>query len=162
MRHFDRKSDGTFQRNHEIWMPDRWDDGWIDNKGRFRVYRPDCPRAFKSGYALRAHVVWWLRTGMCHPVNTNLHHLNEIRLDDHFENLQVLAHGEHTRLHHKKHGIDLTCLNCGELFNVPEWRIRHRDTRYCSQKCFHGMPSDPEKGIKISLGLKKAYAEGRR
>ena len=51
--------DGRFERKHYLWDGSDWDDGWKDNRGRFRVYRPDCPRQMGvEGHALRAHVVW--------------------------------------------------------------------------------------------------------
>lgn len=40
----------------DVWDSTRWDDGYVDNRGRFRVKRPDCPRAYANGWALRAHL----------------------------------------------------------------------------------------------------------
>ena len=64
---------GKFVKTAIIWTPETWDMGYVDNRGRFRVYRPDCPRAYASGYALRAHVIWWLKHGEPHTKNHDLH-----------------------------------------------------------------------------------------
>jgi hypothetical protein len=131
-----------YHRIHNSWTPENWDDGWADNKGRFRVYRPDCPRAFKSGYCLRAHVVWWLNTGTVHPKGTVIHHRNEIKTDDKFSNLQMMLVGEHT-IHHCAKPNFSTCKQCGITFELPLWRIRSRlnsgesAPRFCSQDCYH-------------------------
>src|SRR5690348_16834205 len=83
-----------FVRTTNIWDGSVYDEGYVDNKGRFRVYRPDCPRAFADGYALRAHVVWWLHHGACHPEDTELHHTDENKLNDSITNLEPLSHSE--------------------------------------------------------------------
>ena len=76
-----REANGTFKKRLQVWDGSNWDDGWHDNRGRFRVYRPDYPRAFSGGYALRAHVVWWLANGKPHPTGMILHHKNSIKDD---------------------------------------------------------------------------------
>jgi hypothetical protein len=157
-----RSADGTFKRIRPLWTPDRWNDGWIDNKGRFRVYRPDCPRAWSSGYALRAHVVYSLSTGVAHPDGTNLHHLNENRLDDRMVNLAVMDHGEHTIHHHSKPGIECVCKGCGQRFHVPKWRVDNGRATFCSQECYHATPPSDEHKANISRGLTRAYATARR
>lgn len=139
-----RDSSGQFKRLREKpWDGTDWNDGYVDNKGRFRVYRPDYPRAYPEGYALRYHVVWWLTTGKVHPKGTNLHHINEIKSDDRFENLQLMGHGEHTIHHCKKPGVELICKFCNEVFRIPAWRIAQRkreegyEPAFCSQSCYH-------------------------
>lgn len=122
------------------WTPDDWDDGYVDNRGRFRVYRPDYPRAYALGYALRAHVVWWLAHGEVHPQGTNLHHRNENRTDDRIENLEVLSHGEHTRRHSIGPPMILTCHRCHNRFTREIWRLKSRAREgsrktYCSPAC---------------------------
>ncbi len=129
----------------ESWAPDRWDDGYVDNKGRFRVHRPDYPNAYDFGYALRYHVVWWLEHGECHPSGTDLHHRNGDRLDDEIENLELMSHADHTGLHRSMPGVELVCARCEEFFSVPAWRVRSRAKRgskikFCSNKCRCGGP----------------------
>ena len=121
---------GTSIRKHFLWTPDTWSDGYYDNRGRFRVYRPDYPRAYKNGYALRAHVVYWLETGEVHPCGTVLHHKNDDRTDDRFENLDMMTHGEHTTYHKIKPLIQLKCKNCNQSFGRHRWYINQYIRRY--------------------------------
>lgn len=145
--------DGRFVRTRRAWTPKIWDDGCYDNRGRFRVYRPDCPRAYKGGYVLRAHAVWWLETGQVHPKGTNLHHINKIVDDDRFENLQLIDHGDHTRLHNSKPPLILVCDHCGKDFETSQGRINSRKKeghriRFCSLKCYWAHPKPKEMTIK--------------
>jgi len=159
---------GRFVRTLRVWDGSSWDDGWHDNNGRFRVYRPDYPRVYEGGYALRAHVVWWLAHGECHPKGSALHHKNGIVDDDRLENLELIPwSGEHTRLHQCRQGIPVVCVNCEDLFYVPAWRVKQRqkeghEVRFCSQECYHKYPRAETHKRHISEGLLCAWKEGRR
>lgn len=126
------KATGQFLRQLPLWTPAVWNQGYADNNGRFRVYRPDYPRAYAEGYALRAHVVYWLANHKVHPKGTVLHHLNEVPTDDRLENLQVLPHGEHSRRHHTRPKVSHPCAWCGKPLraNCPSNLKLH-----CSQSC---------------------------
>ena len=126
MQDNERDQKGRFAKTLRVWTPDLWEEGWIDNCGRFRVYRPDCPRAFELGYALRAHVVWWLEHGECHPDGTNLHHRNGDKTDDRIQNLELIEHGEHARRHRLKQGAEVACDHCGRIFRRLQSRINSR------------------------------------
>lgn len=162
-----RDSSGKFVRLIQFWTGEKWDEGYVDNKGRFRVYRPDFPRAYTGGWALRAHVVWWLRTGAVHPSGTVLHHVNENRLDDRFENLEVKGLGEHTRHHCLRPKAEHVCEQCHKTFLLPKWRFKSRrkegwGVRFCSQACYHKFPKSDATRKRHSISLKRAYKEGRR
>jgi hypothetical protein len=157
-----RNQNGTFARTFQIWTPDNWDgNGYIDNEGRFRIYRPDYPRVYKGGFALRSHVVYWLTTGEVHPSGTELHHKNRIKNDDRFENLIVLTHSQH-QIEHKSNWVTVTCAHCGKIFKEHAWRVSQRNVRFCSQTCYRIHPRSPEHKANISAGIKLAYKEGRR
>lgn len=160
-----RINSGQFKRVRTTpWTPETWDDGYVDNRGRFRVYRPDYPKAYALGYALRAHVVWWLHHGEPHPEGTNLHHINEVKLDDRLENLACIDHGAHTTLHHAgAETVERTCKGCGKQFSIKKHRLKEAGRgSFCGQACYHAAPRTTESRIKQSEGLKLAYAEGRR
>ena len=158
-----RNPNGTFKKVRPIWNIRRWNDGYIDNKGRFRVFRPDYPRAFKSGYALRAHVVFWLWNGRVHPRGTDLHHDNENRLDDRIKNLIQIDHGKHTILHCAKPPAIRICKNCGMSFEIPKWRLRDASRgTFCSQRCYQQAPRSSESKRRISISLQRAYRTGIR
>ena len=157
-----RNNKGVFVRTRNVWTFDTWDDGYVDNRGRFRVYRPDCPRVYALGYALRAHVVWWLTTGQTHPSGTVLHHINEIKTDDRFDNLKILPHGAHSSMHASKPEYKV-CAFCSKEFPVQHRGKKRRLTmKYCSYECFRKMPVTDAHKANIALGLARAYAEGRR
>ena len=156
---------GRFIRKHFVWTPDRWDDAKPHRlkKGlRFRVYRPDYPRADITGYAFRSHVVYWLATRHVVALDECLHHRNEDKTDDRLENLELLLHGEHTRRHCAKEPIRLSCEQCERDFRVPQWRLNQRETKYCSQLCFHAAGRSIEHRKAIAHGLRLAYETGKR
>lgn len=158
-----RGGKGRFVRTRYLWDGSDWDDGYIDNKGRFRIYRPDYPRAYALGYVLRSHVVWWLHHGICHPKGTNLHHKNHNKLDDRIENLELLLAGDHVRHHCAKIGVQFICRNCKQSFYVPTWRVKERRTegntiKFCSQKCYHAAGRTESHKTNISAGLRRRYA----
>lgn len=158
---------GRFVRSINLWDGTIWDDGYINSRGRFIVYRPDYPRAYAEGYALRAHVVWWLEYGEVHLKGTNLHHVDGDRLNDKIFNLELKKHGEHTRHHCVKEGVKFVCVICEKVFTVPAWRVRQRKKegfkiQFCSQKCCHKREYTDSYRQAISVGSKLAYASGRR
>ena len=164
---FAKGNDGKFIRTREEWTSFHWDEGYVDNNGRFRVYRPDYPRAYSLGYALRAHVVWWLKNGCAHPLGTNLHHRNGDRLDDRFINLELMSHADHTKHHCSKGDVTLICKFCQRRFEVKvrKFNSRNREGRfikYCSQHCYHQMPRSMDHKAAISRGLKRSYLTGKR
>lgn len=151
MRADGRTELGRFAKTLPIWDGSDWDAGWIDNRGRFRVYRPDYPRAYSGGYALRAHIVWWLAGGEVHPEGTNLHHVDGDRLNDKLENLELLDHGEHSRITNGMAPLEFTCIYCGKSFLVSKHRERIR--KFCSYACFAKAPRTEEHKAAISRGL---------
>lgn len=151
-----RNKNGTFARKNNFWIPENWDDGYMDNKGRFRVYRPDYPRAYHEGYALRAHVVWWLENGKPHAKDTEIHHIDGTRDNDHIENLVCLSHGEHRSIH-QENFVTIKCIGCGKEFKEHFWRVSERGRKFCSQECYHKTPRTKEHKQNISKGLKWAY-----
>ena len=149
-----RKKDGTFEKQLHEWTPEYWNDGWII-KGRFMVYRPDYPKTYKGGYALRAHVVYWLNTGDVPTHGMELHHKNEIKTDDRFENLVLLTHSEH-QTEHKANWITIICAHCGKEFKEHAWRVAQRNVKFCSQACYQAKPRTTEHRPNFSKGAKIA------
>ncbi len=154
-----------FERVHQFWSPEIWDDGYTDSDGRVRVYRPDYPRAYREGYALRAHVMWWLCFNQPHLLGSNLHHLNGDRTDDRIENLAAFPHGSHSKFHRRpRTRVDMQCDNCGKTFKRDIGRINSKDRQnyqgvFCSQKCYHQRPTSSQHRKAISEGLKRAYSQ---
>jgi len=158
---------GRFARQYDPWTPERWDEGYVDARGYFRVSRPDYPRAYSNGYAKRYHVVYWLTHGIVPSDEQVIHHIDENTLNDCAENLVLLTQEEHTRIHCGRVGVEFTCDHCGDDFTVPKWRIAQRrkegtSIRFCSSRCYHAAPRSKSHTDAISRGLRRAYNEGIR
>lgn len=157
-----RKSvNGKFIRSHNVWTPENWEDGYFDNKGRFRVYRPDYPNAYNEGYALRYHIVWWLHYGTPHPKGTEIHHIDLSKSNDNIENLALLSNSAHQRLH-KANDVEIVCEGCGKVFFEHAWRVKQRGRRFCSSECYNSKKRSDLHRKAISDGLKRSYASGSR
>ena len=140
----ERNANGTFAKTRtKSWSQEDWDDGWIDRKGKFHVYRPDYPNCSASGWAFRYHIVWWLVTGQVvrHPLA--LHHINHQPLDDYFENLQLMQAGDHTSHHSKKPLVEKECQTCGVIFARPAWKAKKQ--RWCSIVCARNSTENRER-----------------
>ena len=167
MKNVIRDKNGCFRRTRNIWTPTNWDDAHVGPKGRMMVYRPDCPRATKEGYALRSQVVWWLHHGSAHPKNRDLHHKDENKQNDKIENLESLSKSQHQK-EHRENWVFLNCKNCGTPFREHVWRITQREKegsgipKFCSQKCYHSFPRTSEHGNAISIGLIRAWKDVKR
>ncbi len=155
-----RDSEGRYKAHATPWAPDRWNDGFVDIRGRFRVYRPDCPRAYGNGWALRAHVVWWLHTGEAHPRTHELHHKNEDRLDDHIENLEVLTNSDHQRRHKPTAMVTIVCEHCARPAQKKLHRLRYK-YNFCSHACYSAHPKSPESRARKSAALRLAWEKRR-
>lgn len=157
-----RTSVGTFAKILPIWTPEIWNVGWVACTGRFKVYRPDYPRAWINGYAHRAHVVWWLTTGEV-PTG-DIHHIDEDKLNDKFENLEHKPHGKHSRDHKLLKPVIRICTACKKEFYFSRKRSQTDPSRgkYCGQKCYHIVQRSDAHKKAISNGLKRAYKDKRR
>ncbi len=149
-----RDSNGRFKRLHKVWDSSRWNDGYIDNRGRFRVYRPDYPNCYSEGYALRSHVVWWLNTNVVCTNKTQLHHKDENKLNDSIKNLILVSRSEHQKIH-KGTDTKVSCLNCSSTFIVTFWKSQFQ--KFCSKKCYHLFPRTKSHKKAISEGLKLSH-----
>lgn len=77
--------------------------GEMRNQGYIYIYKKDHPMADQRGYVKRANIIWEENTGHMVVPPEIIHHKNEIRNDDSFENLQLLANpSEHMKLHGRR------------------------------------------------------------
>ncbi|HEY3499505.1 MAG TPA: HNH endonuclease [Polyangiaceae bacterium] len=108
------------------------------------MLRPDYPRARRRGHALRAHIVWWLTTGEAPPEDKHLHHKNHDKLDDRFENLELMGVAEHMA-HHRHHAgrVELPCAKCGTPVSRERNRVRYNRV-FCSHACYAAFPKSAE------------------
>lgn len=132
-----RNPDGTFTRYYtKKWDGSEWNEGKLQNRGYFYVYRPDHPNRSPMGMVRRHHIVWWLETGEVIQPGEALHHIDGDKTNDKLDNLQKMSHGDHTRLHSSKPEIECTCNICGDIFYTPQFRINQGRGKVCSQECW--------------------------
>jgi hypothetical protein len=141
----------------------RWNGGVRITQGYRTISHPSHPNASKDGY-VREHV-YMMSQHLGRPIAKNeiVHHINEDRLDNRLENLQVMTRSEHHSLHHRgviKTGsiaalskghtsaemvsiwrttranerTILNCLHCGHGFFRRRIKRPHK---YCSLQCYH-------------------------
>lgn len=66
--------------------------------------------------------------------NEIVHHKNEDKRDNRIENLEVLSKGEHTRLHHPKKTVHVTCPMCSVEFERAQRTMNGKRT-FCTRSC---------------------------
>ena len=82
-----------------------WNGGFrLTSKGYRQVLDKSHPRADGSGYVMEHIKVFEEATGINVPLNCDIHHINGNKQDNRIENLCMLTHGAHTRLHNLRKG----------------------------------------------------------
>ncbi len=151
-------TDGRFIRTIGKWSKENWDLGYIDSDGRFRVYAPDHPRAYSSGYIFRSILSYEDYYGENVKQGYNVHHVDGNRLNDDPKNLVKLKHGEHTRLHSFKPDsrVKQVCKTCRSEFEITRGRLADKDCRrgqYCSPSCYYKSRRGRRRWTKIGCYL---------
>ena len=67
--------------------------------GYISIYLPTHPNCNKEGYVMKHHLVMEKEIGRLIMPNEVVHHKNHIRDDNRIENLELMTHSEHARLH---------------------------------------------------------------
>ena len=158
-----RDENGKFLRTRNEWSLKNFNDGYVDAKGRFRVYSPNSPRSYVDGYILRSLVAWETYHKKIIPAGYQIHHKNKNKLDDSKKNLELVKASEHMKLHFTNSKVERICKTCDEKFLIFRWRLKDKSRgKYCSQDCYKNRVFESTHKENISTALKKAYAEGRR
>jgi hypothetical protein len=109
--------------------------------GYVLVYMPTHHRAKPNGYVYEHVVVAEGMIGRQLRENEDVHHLDFNRANNREENLLVLEHAQHTKLHNwisngqiidrnGERGLTIYCKNCLKVLSGEQ-------TRYCSNTCFN-------------------------
>jgi len=159
---------GDFKRVRRLWSIDNFNDGYVDNRGRFRVWVPNHPRAYNEGYIFRSIVAYETYHDVIISKEYDVHHIDGDKLNDSKENLEIMLHGKHSILHNINPNLYVIriCENCKKEFKIKWFKLKdtsgcQRRGRFCSQKCYHLYPKSQESGLKTSKSLKLAYSENR-
>lgn len=79
----------------------RWKGGTRKTrKGYRQILMPQHKRADSCGYVMEHIVVFEKESGISVPDDCCIHHLNGIKDDNRIENLCMMTHSSHTKLHH--------------------------------------------------------------
>jgi len=157
-----RGDDGKFIQTRNLWSLDNFDDGYLDNNGRFRVWLPTHPRSYSNGYILRSIVAYEAYHNESVLEEMVIHHIDGNRSNDLMENLQLMKESDHNRLKQLGAWVDRVCFNCGKDFKIERWRMKDSSRgKFCSQKCYHEKERSKQHKENISKGVTEAWAERR-
>ena len=121
-----------------------------------------------SGRVLEHHLVYWRHTGTLVPAGFVVHHKDDVGANNHFENLELLPCGEHTRLHHllAEESLDLACTYCGVALTRTSRDVRSKNKQ--GQSRFFCTPSHAAlaRGVDLATetkhGTSSQYGKGCR
>ena len=103
-------------------------------KGYILLYRPDHPRASKSGYVMEHRVVMESVLGRLLEDGEVVHHLNGIKSDNVPENLQVMQKRHHDQS--RRTSRIVTCPHCTTEFPL-RGNVRYVEQRWSSATTAH-------------------------
>lgn len=115
--------------------------------GPYELIRPpaDYPGVLYRGrYAYEHTVVWWQNTGELPPAGFVVHHKNEQKRDNRFENLELKPRGDHSTEHNLERSAGLriwvSCGECGADYALAPAVLRTRlkqnkNGLFCSRSC---------------------------
>lgn len=106
---------------------------------------PDYPgKKYRGRYCYEHHLVWWRRTGEILAPGWLLHHLDENKRNNAFDNLEKKTIPAHTAEHSRDRAPDpirITCGTCSKAFEIPpnKYRTRMKTSKsgklFCSHSC---------------------------
>ena len=100
-------------------------------------------KKYRGVYAYEHTVVWWLHTRIIPPEGYQIHHKNECRTDNRFENLEMVFKRTHMKLHMSKKERAITLLICDACKKPFQIQTRNYTVKknqgqehfYCSRAC---------------------------
>lgn len=116
---------------------------------------PNYPgKTYNNGNCLQHHLVWWQNTGELVPKGFVLHHKNEDKFDNRFENLELLSNVAHASQHRQATApppVHLVCSVCSKQFTrVPSQYRAKRASNIDGELC-----------CSRSCSVKNQWAKGR-
>lgn len=91
------RTSGIKSRSFHQSGPDhtRWKGGIRKVQGRFKIWKPEHPRADHGGYVFQHILIWEKKYGQI-PEGYIVHHLNGIKDDDRIGNFKLMKKSEHS------------------------------------------------------------------
>jgi hypothetical protein len=101
-------------------------------------------KRYRGKYAYEHRVVWWRNTGELPDESQVIHHINEDKTDNRFENLEVLSRVDHSSLHSEEYRtyVKMVCPCCGDEFIRSRNKthlVKPNKATYCSRSCIGRM-----------------------
>lgn len=116
-----------------------WKGGITTRRGYRYIYKPDHHRAGKSGYIHEAVLVLEQKLGRPLQVFEEPHHVNKIHSDNRPENIELVTHENHTRIHRTLDMSDRVCVDCDS--RNTSMRKPHKSTHSSRPRWYNrGLP----------------------
>jgi len=98
-------------------------------------------KKYRGKYCYEHHLVYWQNTGIVPKEGELIHHKDEYKRNNEFENLELITVAEHNRLHSPgKTMIELVCNYCGNVFQREARQATGlkygQGNFYCDKQCF--------------------------
>lgn len=100
-------------------------------------------KKYRGVYAYEHTVIWWLHTKIIPPAGYQIHHINEVKTDNRFENLELVYKSTHMKLHRAANRRPMTLLSCAycnqpfqlETKNYKSSKKKGQQFFHCSRSC---------------------------
>lgn len=98
-------------------------------------------KKYRGKYCYEHHLVYWQNTGLVPGAGQVVHHLNEIKTDNRFENLDLKALSDHVSEHHEPAAMSsLVCTHCSRDFELAtsEYKFKTKQGQtnfFCGRSC---------------------------
>lgn len=98
-------------------------------------------KKYRGRYAYEHHLIWWENTGDILEEGYLLHHKNEDKHDNSFDNLEKILRSDHNALHAPSpRMMTVKCLRCDESFTKTARELKERLKKnkgkiFCGRSC---------------------------
>jgi len=144
---------------------------YINKSGYRRIRKPEHPNSTKTGWILEHRFVMSEHLGRPLLQSEVVHHINEDKLDNRIENLEITTASKHRYMHDPNENRRVTlipkvCIVCGSEYILDTVRkSNHKRSKYCSRKCVlspgeHKMkvPKEIRDSVRAFVGSRKENA----